>query len=579
MSKRNRDRKKPSPARGFGPALLCAALLLSLTACGGGEDETGVPALREGDIFTLSVAQQPDSLNPVVSQGGLTEEFFLLCYDPLWRVTAEGQPEPCLAESWSLSSDSLTWTIRIRRDAVFADGVPLTARDVLFSYDLMRRNSTVYEDYFDGVTAIRCPDDYTVVISTEYIKNDMYYNPTPILPKHIWESYEFSPAEFDNAALVGSGPFVYCPDESGEDGWMFRARETYFGGAARLGGVYFMHCGTPTGAARAVSSGEADGSYGLTDVQLTTLEGVPNVQLIETMLPQAECRAVAFNTRSEFFAGADMRKAVEYCADKEWFLSMYSGGAGMTGSSFLSPGSESFYQAGELRSYDPQRALGMMGLAGYVDTDMDGILEYGEDRTPFTVTLCTSSQDLWSSTAATILKDDLESIGVQVDWEKTDEPIESVCTADGDWDMCLVSWQSSQSAATAATMFMERMQSLTGWENEDFENTLNALRATRDDSTALAYAQQLQQIVYDQCPAAVLAYGADVQAIRNDNWTGYESILTNTGSLFANGSYDMYMQLIPLSEIRTEEEPSGDEEPSENEQPRGGEEPRGEEIS
>ncbi len=226
----------------------------------------------------------------------------------------------------------------------------------------------------------------------------------------------------------------------------------------------------------------------------------------------------------------------------------------------MSPGSDDFVEVSGLRQYEPERALRMLGVAGYVDTDMDGILEYGIVREPFTITMYTSNQDLWASTAATILEEDLEKLGVVVNWKKVDEPIEEVCTADSSWDLCLCSWQSSQSAATAAAMFIDQIQSLTGWSDPDFENALSGLRATRDPDTAQIYAQQLQQIVYDQCPVVVLAYGADVQAIRNDNWTGYENILTATGSLFANGSYDVYMNMVPLEEIRGEEEIQEEEE-------------------
>lgn len=526
--------------------LLWAAMCLSLTACG--RDKDGEIALKEGETFTVAVAQEADSLNPVVSQGGLTEEFFLLCYDPLWRIASDGQPVPCIAEDWSLSSDSLTWTIRLRKDVTFSDGHALTAKDVLFSYDIMRHNPTAYTEYFAGVTAIRSPDDYTIVISTEYIKSDMIYNPTPILPRHIWGSYEFTPSEFENLSMTGSGPFVYCPDESGEDGWMFRARENYFGGEAATAAVFFAYYGTVTGAARALAAGEANASFGLTDVQLTTLESVPYVRLIETMLPQAECRGIVFNTRSEHFQTAGMRQVVEYCMDREWFLSMYSGGAGQTGSSFLSPGSEDFLQIGSVRGFSPQQGLTVLNHSGYIDIDQDGLLEYGMELEKLTITLYTSNQDVWAATAATILVEELEEIGVQVNWKKTDEPVDAVCGEDDSWDLCLCSWQGSQSAVTAAAMFKEQILPMTGWENPNFESVLASLRASHDDATIKSYAQQLQQIVYEDCPVAVIAYSADIQAIRTDNWTGYEAILDAGGSLFSNGSSDVYMKVARKTE-------------------------------
>ncbi len=524
---------------------LCALMCLPLTACGG-EEETGAK-LKEGPRFTVATAQEPDSLNPLTSEGGLAGEFFLLCYDTLWRKNEAGENVACLAEDWSLSSDRLTWTIRLRRDATFSDGVPVTSADVLFSYELMQHSDTVYSDYFDGVTAIRCPDDYTVVISTDRIKGDMLDNPTPILPAHIWKDYEFDPGSFDNALLIGSGPFVYDPEASGEDGWSFRARADHFEGQPAVGEVFFARHGTVTGAARAVSAGEADASFGLTDVQLTTLESVPGVKLVQAMLPEGECRLLVFNTRSDFFSSESMRQSMEYGLDREWFLAMSAGGTGITGSSFMSPGMDGFVLPDGLRGFAPEYLESALRMAGYVDSDGDGLLESGTGNQELTLTLWTSGEDEWASTAATILTEDLEELGVQVNWRKTDGSVTAVCPEDDSWDMCLYTWHGSLAAAVTARRFLDEIGGLSGWSDPAFESALALLCAAEDADAAAGYARQLQQLVYNACPAAVLSYAADIQAIREDRWTGFESLLAG-GGLFHNGSRVIYMSVTPRTE-------------------------------
>lgn len=524
--------------------LLCAGMCLCLAACG--DDEPAPAEFFDGARFTVAVAQEPDSLNPFVSDGGLAEEFFLLSYDPLWRLDGSGQPQACLAEDWSLSSDRLTWTIRLREDAVFSDGVPLTAADVLFSYELMRHNKTPYTDYFDGVTAIRQPDDYTIVISTSYVKADMLYNPTPILPQHIWKDYEFSPASFDNAALVGSGPFVYDA-AAGEDGWMFRGRADYFGGAPKISELFFRSYGTVTGASRAVSAGEADASFGLSDVQLTTLESVPGVELVQAILPGAQCMCLVLNTRTDFFENENMRRVVDLCADREWFLSMAAGGAGRTGSSYLSPGIDGFAVPDGLRSFAPATALTMLQSAGYADVDEDGILEYGLREKKLSLSLYSSSQDDWAATAATILTEDLREIGVDVSWRKTDQPIASVCGDDDGWDMCLVGFRGCADASVTSSRFLDELAGLAGWWSESFLEDLSMLRAAEDATVAKGYARRLQQTAYDACPLVVLGYTADIQAIRSDAWTGYEDRPDGSG-LFRVGGISLYMNVQPRTE-------------------------------
>ena len=44
---------------------------------------------------------------------------------------------PGLAESWSVSGDGLTWTFNLRKDAVWSDGTPFTADDILFTMEII----------------------------------------------------------------------------------------------------------------------------------------------------------------------------------------------------------------------------------------------------------------------------------------------------------------------------------------------------------------------------------------------------------------------------------------------------------
>ena len=519
-------------------ALLLAALLLGLSACGG-EKKTEEDA--SGVRFTVAVAQTPDSLNPLTASGGLAGEIFLLCYDPLWRLDDDGLPQPCLVDSWSLSSDRLTWTIRLRQDAVFSDGVPLTAADVVFTYELMRHNDTSFTDYFEGITAVRQADDYTVVISTSSVKGDMLYNPAPILPRHIWKDWDYDPAGFDNGALVGSGPFVYDEAASGQAGWLLRAREDYFGGAAQISEVYFALYGTTTGAARAVAGGEADASFGLSDVQLTTLEGVPGLEMYQAMLPGAEVMMLVFNCRTDFFSGENLRTAVEYSADRDWFLSMAVGGAGLTGSSFFSPGADGFAVPDGLRGYDTAEAQRRLAAAGFTDIDGDGVLEYGIRDTKLSLCLVSGGQESWSATAATILAADLGEIGVRVDWVKTDGAVTSVCGKGTNWDMCLIGFRGGVSPAVTVNRFLDQIASLAGWDLGELPNYVRLLREAEDPTLLQGTARQIQQMVYNACPVVVLGCAADIQAIRGNLWSGWQG----REALFGTGSIGLYMNLTP----------------------------------
>ena len=526
-------------------AALCG-LLLFLTACGSGPQ----PAeFKQGEELAIAVMDEPDSFNPLVAEGRLAKEFALLVYDPLWRIDANGQPVNCLAEDYSLSSDQRTWTVRLRQDVTFSDGTPLTAADVKYSYETMSLHSPVWAPYCAGIEDIRCPDDYTVVFTTSYVKGDMLLCPVPILPRNIW-SKQASARDFANEEMIGSGPFVREMVDRGpqEVSWTFQARENYFGGSPNVGSLRFVLYSTESGAARALSTGEVGAAIGLTDVQLTTLEGVPGVFLIQGVFRTSQVWVVAFNTRNGVFSQTPMRQMVEYCTDRSWMLSMSSGGVGETGSVFASPATDYFYTLANLRPIDRDNAKNILITAGFNDIDEDGMMEDLMTRDDLSLRLYSSAKDDWAPTAATVLKDNLESIGVRVQWTTVDEDVESVCTPKGKWDMCLIAWDGDVNAVVAADRLRASADSLTGWENDSYEQVLMGLREAMDEETVRTLSGQLQQIAYDDCPYFVMAYRSDIQGIREDRWTGYDEVMEAAGGIFGIGTIDGYMALKPIEE-------------------------------
>ncbi len=519
--------------------VLMAALLIPLAGCGDGEFTL---QLQEGDTFTIAISEAVDTLNPVTTEGGVAEEMFLLVYDSLWRLDENGEPVASLVTSYSLSSDQLTWTIRLRQDVTFSDGTALTSADVKFTYELMKK-STLYADYLDGITDIRCPDDYTVVITTSYVKGDMMYNIIPILPKSYWSSYSDSPGSYDNAAMIGSGPFVCVATD---DGWLFQARADYFGGAAQVGYVHFVRYETETAAARAISAGEVDACYGLTDVQVLTLDSVPGVELVQTTLAETEIWALALNCAEDgFFSNQTMRQMLEYCLDRDTIFSLMAGENGQSGYGWASSGAAYAVSMSDTRDYDLATAEYMLWGVAY-DIDDDGDVEYYTTEEDVVLTLYSAAQDVWASTTGTLLVEALESIGVQVTWTKTDAAVTSVCKAGGNWDICLCSWLSSYNPVVAGYRFYSEAGDITGWTSSEYDSLYVTLRSTLDWSSMSSLAGQLQRMVYEQCPCIILGYGSGVQAIRSDRWTGYEDIVQTSGGLFATGTVAVYLNVTAL---------------------------------
>lgn len=176
----------------------------------------------------------PKTFNPWnasdVPSGGLA----LLMFDRLVDIDPwTGKPYPKLAKSFQVSKDKLEYTFVMRKGLKWSDGKPLTADDVVFTFDdLVRRgygNSsnrdvlTVYGEY----PKVWKVDDLTVKFKTKRpfapFLNAM--NSIPIAPKHIMEKYTKRPVNdfrqvwdvtMKPADMVCSGPFIldrYVPSQ------------------------------------------------------------------------------------------------------------------------------------------------------------------------------------------------------------------------------------------------------------------------------------------------------------------------------------------------------------------------------
>lgn len=146
-----------------------------------------------------------------------------LVFDGLVTISAlDGTPAPGLADFWERSDDGLNYTFHLNQDATWHDGQPVTAADVVFSFEsilaaesLSPRKSTV-EAYLAGVQAI---DDHTVALRARdryatFIENTASL--VAVLPRHIWEAVP--PVEWgsdpgstgqDLSRVIGSGPFIF----------------------------------------------------------------------------------------------------------------------------------------------------------------------------------------------------------------------------------------------------------------------------------------------------------------------------------------------------------------------------------
>lgn len=210
--------------------IVLAALLLAACAPPSDAPPTGEPV-----VLRIGMAGSPDPRNP--GNAWLIEAFdlFELTYDALVYIDFAGNYHPKLAERWTASDDGLTWTFTLRDGVKFADGTPLTAEDVAFSL-LAYRDWEAF-GFISGYTThfadVQPTDERTVVLTLDAsianLESQLLF--CYILPKHIWEPYagdRDAAKEFENAEMIGSGPFRLVEFRQGEYHRLAANKDTTF---------------------------------------------------------------------------------------------------------------------------------------------------------------------------------------------------------------------------------------------------------------------------------------------------------------------------------------------------------------
>ncbi len=150
--------------------ILASILVLLFAACspvdsgpsGAVEPAANAPAASGGTLIIAST-QDIDNYDPHWNQ--LIAYSVLVghnVFDYLTKLDADMQIVPGLAERWEIGEDGLTYTFHLREGATFHNGRALVADDVVFSFNRLTEQETIYATKMDPVAEVVALDDQTV---------------------------------------------------------------------------------------------------------------------------------------------------------------------------------------------------------------------------------------------------------------------------------------------------------------------------------------------------------------------------------------------------------------------------------
>lgn len=303
------------------------------------------PDAPKGGTIRLSGIGGFDSLNPFILKGVPADNITGLVYQTLMDSSLD---EPfsaygALAESVKIADDNGSVTFRLYPQARWSDGKPVTADDVVFSFNtLMAKGAPAFHSYYADVAGVKATGDRDVTFTFKIKDNPelpLILGQFPVLPKHIWEKQKFESTTLDPALIVGSGPYKIATVRPGEliaferiKDWWGKDLPVNKGmyNFDRVETVYFRDA---TVSLEAFFADTYD--FRAENVAKTWATGykVPQVQnksILLVELPNQQpvgMQGYVFNIRKPMFKDKALREAIGLAFDFEWSNKRFAYGA------------------------------------------------------------------------------------------------------------------------------------------------------------------------------------------------------------------------------------------------------------
>ena len=292
------------------------------------------PDAPKGGSLSLHVVGGFDNFQPWLPKGQAAAGSQGLVFDTL---TVRSKDEPfteygLLAESMEWPEDRSWVTFTLREQARFADGHPVRAEDVVWSFKQLRdKGAPFYAYYYGDVEKVEALSEREVKFSFKAGDNRelvMIVGQLPVMPKHYWDD-----KPFDDANLVpppGSGPYKVDSFKAGKR-VVYQRRDDYWAkdlpvnrGHHNFGRIIYEYYLDQTVALEAFKRGDYDwrsennSKYWATAY---TGEAFRDGEIITeevTHQNPAGMQGFIFNTRRPLFQDPVLREAMTYAFDFEW---------------------------------------------------------------------------------------------------------------------------------------------------------------------------------------------------------------------------------------------------------------------
>ncbi len=505
------------------------------------------PNAVEGDRYVMAVAADTKNMNMLVNNDAYVSGIWSFISESLAERNYKdlSKFEPMLAESWSVSDDKQTYTVKLRKGILWHDfkdpvtgkewkDVEVTASDFKFYVDVIKNPDTdcapmrVYLQDLEGVEVV---SDYEFKVrwAKKYFESMQITLGLLPLPRHLYHAYEgpFDPKRFNddherNRIVVGCGPYRF-------DSWgkgqrvILKKWDKYYGRALGvmppIDNVVFEIISHPSTRFQALLSKNIDENPLDPDqwVNRTNIpEFGPDGFLKKLSHPARMYRYIGYNFKNPLFQDKRVRQAMTCLIDRERILKEVFHNLGRVTSGPFFMDTPYYDKSIAPWPFSIEKAKELLKEAGWTDSDGDGILDKDGKKLEFSIMFPNTNPTY--PKMLPLIKEDMAKAGVQMnlmglEWSVVVDRLEKK-----NFDACCMGWalglspdqyqiwHSSQAA-------LDHSSNHISFKNPEADRLIEEIRVCFDDQKRIELAHQFHKLINEEQPYTFLINPSELTAM------------------------------------------------------------------
>jgi peptide/nickel transport system substrate-binding protein len=370
-----------------------AVFALTLTACG--DDSGSSSGTKKGSgnstlvAYTGQAGDFQENFNPyspsdIGGLGRIYESLFFI------NIAKASDPVPLLGTEYSFNKDGTQLSVTTREGVKWSDGTAFTAKDVAFTFNMIKHAQAINTWGFDGT--VKATDDTHVVFTWKepaYAVAPDVLSQVAIVPEHLWKGVD--PVTNTAKNPVGTGAYKLGTFKA--QAFTLVANPTYWGGAPKIDTIRWLSLSGNQAGADAIAAGTVDWQTGpIPDLQ-NTHKNFPNYDMFTTSLNQTVLSTCASAEMGCKGAQTDpaVRQALYYAIDRTQInnLAFQKTSSPISPTFALTPSQDKWISPQinpktAPEKADPAKASALLEAAGW-KKGSDGI--YAKDGKPLSLTI------------------------------------------------------------------------------------------------------------------------------------------------------------------------------------------------